>query len=60
MIKLIVYLHLVWTEDLKKKTMLLIQSVTTEKAKSLCVHLRQKETTAVEKEDGFIQPENVM
>lgn len=35
-IKLIVYLHLVWTEELKKKTVLLIQFFAKEKAKS-CV-----------------------
>lgn len=58
--KLIVCLHLVWTEDLEKKTVLVIQSFTTEKAKSLCVCLRQKVATAVGKKDGFIHPENVM
>lgn len=59
-IKLIVCLHLVWTEDLKKNTVLVIQSFTTKKAKSLCICLRQKVSMAVKKKDGFIHPENVM
>lgn len=46
-----VHLHLVWVEDLIKKTMLVIQLIATEEAKNLCVHLRQKETVTVEKEE---------
>lgn len=40
-------LLLVWVEDLNK-FMLVIQLIAKEKAKSLCVHLRQKETVTVE------------
>lgn len=50
-IEKMVHSHLVLFEDLNKKTMLVIQVIVSEKAKSLCFCLRQKETVTVEKEE---------